>query len=66
MTRVSRMTPTRAVVVLRLDVSATTPAAQQVRDEHAGVPLSLALCEEVGALLDSLGLDARVTLEAER
>lgn len=35
-----------------------------MRDEHAGVPLSLALCyEEVAALLDSLGLDAPVTLE---
>jgi hypothetical protein len=55
--------PARIVVQLRLDVPATTPAAQQVREEHAGVPLPLALCEEVAALLDSLGLDARVTLE---
>lgn len=56
-------TDERTAFVLHVVIT-PTPAVGQVRDEHDGASLSQAICNEVQALLDSLGLTSDVTLEA--
>lgn len=56
------LTDERTAFVLHVVIT-PTPAIARVRDEHEGASLPHAICNEVQALLDSLGLTSDVTLE---